>query len=251
MTTTASERGPGGATVLGNGALGTTRADRPSARRRFAGRISAGHLVMVLAGLLGMVSTFALLRSADDRVQVAIAAHDVSPGSTLTEADVRYARVEMDSGLLDTVLRPGALARTRRSVVVGPIAEGDLIPRSALRAAAAPSGKRAMSIPVEPSRAVDGDLETGDRVDVVVATASEVAIVVSGAEVLAVHSGDHGGAFGGVGDEFSITLAVDARESQLLTAATTDGDVMITRTTGAPSADGMPPLPIDRVGGAR
>jgi pilus assembly protein CpaB len=206
---------------------------------------------MVVAGLLGMVLTVALLRAADDRERVAVAAHDVPAGSTLTEADIRFAPVKMDAALLDTVLRPPDLASLRGSVATDRIAEGDLIPRSALRSAAGPSGRRAMSIPIDPARAVNGELEPGDHIDVVVATASEVAIIVAGAEVLGVHRGGGGGAFGGVGDQFAITLAVDARESQLLTAAVTDGDLMITRTTGAPSAEGTPPLAIDRIGGGR
>jgi Flp pilus assembly protein CpaB len=256
MATTAPQRNP-----LGNGARGAGSHDgraqvahaprAASVRRGLLGRVSAGHLVMVVAGLLGVVLTVALLRAADDRQRVAVAAREVPVGSTLTAADVRYARVKMDEALLDTVLRPADLESLGGSIATDRIAEGDLIPRSALRPAAAPSGQRAMSIPIDPARAVNGELETGDRVDVVVATASEVAIIVAGAEVLDVHGGGSGGAFGGVGDQFAVTLAVDARESQLLTAAVTDGDVMITRTTGARSAGGTPPLPIDRTGGAR
>jgi Flp pilus assembly protein CpaB len=220
-------------------------------RRGLLGRVSAGHLVMVVAGLAGMVLTIGLVRAADDRQPVAVAAHDVRAGSTLGEDDVRYVRVRMDDAQLDTVLRENDVRDLRGSVATGRITEGDLIPRSLLRPRAAPSGARAMSIPIDPTRAVNGDLDVGDRVDVVVATANEVAIIVADAEVLDIHGGDGGGAFGGVGDQFAVTLAVDARESQLLTAAVTDGDVMITRTTGAPTAEGTPPLPIERTGGAR
>ena len=220
-------------------------------RRGLLGRVSAGHLVMVVAGLAGMVLTIGLVRAADARQPVAVAAHDVRPGSTFTAADVRYVRVRMDDAQLDTLLREDDVRALRGSVATGRIAAGDLIPRSLLRPPAAPSGERAMSIPIDPARAVNGDLAAGDRVDVVVATATEVAIIVADAEVLDVHGGDSGGAFGGVGDEFAVTLAVDARESQLLTAAVTDGDVMITRSTGAPTADGTPPLPIERTGGGR
>jgi Flp pilus assembly protein CpaB len=206
---------------------------------------------MVVAGLAGVVLTVALVRSADDREPVAVAAHDVRPGATVGADDVRYVRVRMDDAQLRTLLREDDVRALRGSVASGRIAEGDLIPRSVLRPRAAPSGARAMSIPIDPARAVNGDLDVGDRVDVVVAAADEVAIIVADAEVLDVHGGDGGGAFGGVGDQFAVTLAVDARESQLLTAAVTDGDVMITRTTGAPTAEGTPPVPIERTGGVR
>lgn len=220
-------------------------------RRGLFGRVSAGHLVMVVAGLGGMVLTIGLVRAADDRQPVAVAAHDVRAGSPIGVDDVRYVRVRMDDAQLDTLLGEDDVRSLQGSIATGRIAEGDLIPRSLLRPRAAPSGARAMSIPIDPARAVNGELDVGDRVDVVVATANEVAIIVTDAEVLDVHGGDGGGAFGGVGDQFAVTLAVDAQESQLLTAAVTDGDVMITRTTGAPTAEGTPPLPIERTGGAR
>jgi hypothetical protein len=108
-----------------------------------------------------------------------------------------------------------------------------------------------MSIPIDEARAVNGELAAGDRVDVLVATESDVAIVVADAEVLDVRGGGDGGAFGAADDEFAVTLAVDVRESQLLTAATVDGDVFMTRTTGSEPAAGVPPLPIERHTGAR
>jgi hypothetical protein len=43
-----------------------------------------------------------------------------------------------------------------------------------------------------------------------------------------------------------VTLAVDARESQLLAAALADGDFVLTRVTGAPSAADLPPLAIGK-----
>ena len=76
----------------------------------------------------------------------------------------------------------------------------------------------------------------------------EVAIVVPGAQVLAVDRGDSG-TFAAATRQITVTLAVDARESQLLTAALTDGDVAITRVTGARSAVGTPPLPVEWTGG--
>lgn len=76
------------------------------ARRRVLNALSAGHLVMIVAGLLGIVLTLALLRSADRRVEVAVAAHDLQAGAAVSADDVRYERVKMDDDLLDTVLRP-------------------------------------------------------------------------------------------------------------------------------------------------
>jgi Flp pilus assembly protein CpaB len=203
---------------------------------------------MLVAGLVGVVLTLALLRGADDRVQVAVAAHDLAPGARLRTADVRYTPVAMNDELLATTLDRAGVERAQNQVVIGPIRAGELVTRGRLRTRAASHGRRAMSIPIDPARAVDGDLAPGDRVDVVLAGQQEVAIVVPGAQVLAVDRGDSG-TFAAAARQITVTLAVDARESQLLTAALTDGDVAITRVTGARSAVGTPPLPVEWTGG--
>jgi hypothetical protein len=76
-----------------------------------------------------------------------------------------------------------------------------------------------------------------------------VSIIVADAEVLSVSRPDRGGAFGGIDDKFTITLAVDAHESELVAAGLAGGDIVITRTTGARPAEPVPPLPIDASGG--
>jgi pilus assembly protein CpaB len=204
---------------------------------------------MIVAGLVGMLLTVAVLRRADERQAVAVAARDLAPGTVVTDAALRYEDVKMDDSLLGTVLAPDDVKRLERSVVAYPIADGELIPRRALRPAAAPAGKRAMSIPIDPARAVNGELASGDRVDVIFAGDHEVSIIVADAEVLSVSRPDRGGAFGGIDDKFTITLAVDAHESELVAAGLAGGDIVITRTTGARPAEPVPPLPIDASGG--
>ncbi len=80
----------------------------------------------------------------------------------------------------------------------------------------------------------------------VLAGDEDVAIVVAGAEVLRV-DGATSGAFGTSTRAFTITLAVTARESQLLTAALADGDLVVTRVTGAAPAANTPPIRLDAV----
>ena len=218
--------------------------------RSLMSRFSTGHLVMIVAGLLGLLLTVAVLRRADERQPVAVAARDLAPGTALTESSVRYERVKMDDSLLGTVLQPNDVKRLRDSVAAYPIAAGELVHRRAVRPAAAPEGKRAMSVAIDPARAVNGDLESGDRVDVILAGDHEVSIIVADAEVLRVGRPDRGGAFGGVNDKFTVTLAVDARESQLIAAGIAGGDIVITRTTGSRPAEATPPLPVDASAGA-
>ncbi len=219
--------------------------------RSLLSRLSTGHLVMIVAGLIGMLLTVAVLRRADERQAVAVAARDLAPGTALTDSVVRYEDVKLDDSLLGTVLAPDDVKRLDGSVAAYPIAEGELISRRAIRPAAAPAGKRAMSIPIDPARAVNGELEAGDRVDVILAGNREVAIIVADAEVLSVSRPDRGSAFGGIDDKFTLTLAVDAYESQLVAGGLAGGDIVITRTTGARPAEPTPPLPIDAASGGR
>jgi Flp pilus assembly protein RcpC/CpaB len=107
-----------------------------------------------------------------------------------------------------------------------------------------------MSIAIDPARAVNGELEAGDRVDVILASSHEVSIIVADAEVLGVGRPDRGGAFGGVDEKFTVTLAVDAHESQLVAAGIAGGDIVVTRTTGARPARSTPPLAVDASPGA-
>jgi Flp pilus assembly protein CpaB len=106
-----------------------------------------------------------------------------------------------------------------------------------------------MSIPIDPSRAVSGRLAPGDRVDVLVAGDHRVSIVVAGAEVLAVDARSRGG-IGQSTSPFTLTIAVDVDQSELVAAALAQGTVSIARSTGAPSAIGRPPVAIDGPSGA-
>jgi pilus assembly protein CpaB len=218
-------------------------------RRRLATRFSAGHLVMIVAGLVGMLLTLALLRNADHRVEVAVAAHDLRAGDVVTARDLRYERVRMDDDLLGTVLDRDAVGELDGAVAIEAVAEGELVARTDVRPAAAPDLLRAVSIPIDRARAVDGALVPGDRVDVLLAAEREVAVVVADAEVLDVSQPSNGG-LGSVDQQFTVTLAVDGRGAQLLTAAITDGDLLLARSTGAESAAELPPLPVDFVEGS-
>jgi Flp pilus assembly protein CpaB len=208
--------------------------------RRLHRRRSVGPQVLVLvAGIAGLVVTLGVLRSGSDGQRVAVAVRDLEAGSVLAEGDVRFESVSASDRVGATYVTLRELAALRGRVLTAPVFADEPVLQAHLRTRAATSGRRAMSIPVDRARAVNGDLTPGDRVDVVVAGDDAVTIVVAGAEVLDVDDDD---AFGTRRGEVRVTLAVDARESQLLAAALADGDFVLTRVTGAPSAADLPPL---------
>jgi Flp pilus assembly protein CpaB len=214
-------------------------------RRRLVTRLSSGHVVMIVAGLLGAVLALAALRSEPRGVEIAVAAHEIRGGETVGADDFRAERMQAPKRLLGTFVRPQQVRSLRGDVATSTIGSGEAIVRRQLRPRAARGGLRAMSIPIDPARAVGGRLSAGDRVDVLFAGDREVSIIVRDAEVLAVDAKDRGG-IGETISPFTVTIAVDARQSQLLAAAIADGDISIARTTGASSSKGTDPQPLER-----
>jgi Flp pilus assembly protein CpaB len=202
---------------------------------------------MVVAGITGVVLSFAALQHRPDGVRVAVAAHEIRAGESVHPADLRGVLVTMDPSVLATVVRVADVGRLRGRIAGVTIAAGELVPRRVLRPRAARKGLRAMSIPIDPSRAVGGRLAARDRVDVLFAGERAVSIIVADAPVLAVDSRGRGG-IGESASPFTVTIAVTARQSQLIAAAVAGGNISLARTTGADSSRGTPAEPIDRVG---
>lgn len=218
---------------------GPARSAEAEPRRVRRRRWHGAHLVMVLAGLLGLVLTLTALHREPTGQRVAVAAEPLEAGTRLRRADVRFARVAGSGEVLTALVH--ADDAWRGKVVTGRVDAGEPLTHSRLRAPAAHDGKRAMSIPVERARAVNGRLAPGDRVDVVQAVGGTASVVAADLEVLDVEA-DRDGAFGGARGQVTVTLAVDVTDSQRLAAVLADGDFVLTRVTGASSAAGAAPL---------
>src|SRR3954447_23809605 len=72
-----------------------------ASRRR--GRVSRGHVVMALAGIVGVVLSFAILRGREGDTAVLVAAHEIRAGETITASDFRTVRVTLTPEVLATV----------------------------------------------------------------------------------------------------------------------------------------------------
>jgi Flp pilus assembly protein CpaB len=201
---------------------------------------------MAVAGIVGVVLSFALLRQREGATAVLVAAHDIRAGESVAESDFRAVRATLTPEVLGTVARAHDRSRLAGRIAGTSIAEGELVGLRTLRPRTAPHGLRAMSIPIDPGRAVSGRLATGDRVDVLFAGAREVAIIVADAPVLAVDARGRGG-IGESASPFTVTIALDARQSQLVAAALADGEISLARTTGARSAHDVAPQPLDHL----
>ena len=202
-------------------------------RRALTSRVSAGHVVMVVAGLLGALLTLSALRAADDTRPVLVAARDIVPGTVIDGRSFRTSSIHADAGVLATLFDANAIDDLRGQIAVARIPAGSLLTHDDVRAVAAGEAPRAMSFPIPVTRAVGGALAAGDRVDVlsVQHNTGRSKYVATDATVLA-FSNHGGGALQG-SDDASITLAVEPEVAARIASALETGSVTLVRATGA------------------
>lgn len=200
----------------------------------------------LLAGLLTMIGLLVYLRNMDSSVTVAVAARTIAQGEVVHEADVRYVDVGAGDSVAGTLLQASDVRALSGRIAAGTITQGDLVHRSDLVDPGQGPQLRAMSIPIDPTRAAGGTLRKGDRVDVIDASGLAPAYVVVNAQVLEV--GDAGGGKVGASTaDYAITVAVDEASALRLSAAITADKVDIVRSTGAtPVTASSPPTTVKR-----
>ncbi len=116
--------------------------------KALAARLSSGHVVMLLAGALGVLLTLSVLRSADDTRSVLVAAKDLTPGAVLTEGDLRVAHMKADANVLATVFGTTDVASVRGHIVTDDVEEGSPIARTDVRSVSDHVATRVMSFPL-------------------------------------------------------------------------------------------------------
>lgn len=197
------------------------------------GRAVAGAFLVATAA----VGTFAAYTTAtaSDGETYLVARRDLTIGQTLSRDDLATATIEVPAFLQARAFRaPEALVG---ATLLGPVARGELIQASSIRRAGAGDvpGGREISFPVDASRAVDGSLQRGEHVDVLVTYgtgADAYTLLVTRAARLI----DLRAPGGGLSDSRTriVTLGVDTAEQALALAnASSAGAVTLVR-TGAP-----------------
>jgi Flp pilus assembly protein CpaB len=207
----------------------------PLPKRSILRRLSLGHLIMVLAGLLAFLLVLAVLREQDEIVQIAVAARQIDAGTELEDADVRYADLsDADRALLSAFFSPAGVDGAIREgwVATRTVPPGVPLTRSDFRREAITADLRAMSIPVSTQHAVNGAIVPGDRIDIIVVRRGLAAYVATAVEVIAVADRASTGR-----SEFALTVAVDAATSLRVAAAINDGSIEVVRATGAAAAN--------------
>lgn len=207
----------------------------PSMRRNVLSQIRLGHIVMALAALFALLLNLAVLRGNQDTIDVAVAASDISAGTTLALSHFALSPIPADDLLSARFVAGDDVNRAVGQLATRPIGAGEPILESDLLVVENRGGLRAMSIPIDQNQAVAGNISVGDSVDVVLVVDGVAAFVAVDIQVLAVP--DTGTNALGARTGYAPTVAVDAEQALRIAAALDSGTVHVVRSTGSALPD--------------
>ncbi len=95
-----------------------------------------------------MILTLSVLRGADDRREILVAAKDLVPGTVIDAQSVRVERIDASSNVLASTYAPDEIDGLRGRVATAAIAKGALVTRGAVRPREAGAASRSMSFPL-------------------------------------------------------------------------------------------------------
>ena len=217
--------------VAGEQEFGHSPAPVTLHQRRPWRRLSAAHLLMVVAAVLAFTVNLLVLRSRDDTVPVVAVAAPVAAGEVVNAAHFKMADVDISPEILANLYRWDEVASLTGQVAARALAPGELVGPGALVESAAPSGLRSMSIPLDPARAVGGELVAGDRIDLIRVDEAGASYILEDTAVLAVADPDRGGL--GVSGDFHLVIAVTREQALAVAAAVDAGSLQVVKSTGA------------------
>ncbi|MEY2475802.1 MAG: hypothetical protein QOG87_1117 [Actinomycetota bacterium] len=200
-----------------------------------AGRAVVGGFLVALAATIVFAAYTGATTEPQERVVVARRA--LAPGVHLTQADLTLAPMQVPSSVGFRAIAPLVGA-----TVVGPVGRGELIQANGVVADGGRATERQLSVPIDSSRAVSGDLRAGDRVDVAATFGSGddayTVFVVRSAQVLSRQQA--GGGLGSNKSEVIVLSLPSATDALAVAHAVSVGQLMVVRATGAPAATGDP-----------
>lgn len=148
-------------------------------QRPIGGRISTGHVVTIVIGLVAAVLTYAVLRGGSS-VDVAFASGELRPNEVITDKSFRFESIRLPAAARDRILTRSGATSVKGGRVLVHAAEGALITPSMVTGN--PRGAMvSQGLPVE---AVRPDLRVGDQVRVGVPGTKDDQIVLSDAAVV-------------------------------------------------------------------
>lgn len=202
-------------------------------RRRLIARPALPSARAVVGGLLlavAAVVTFTTWQgaAATPDTSYAVASRALHPGERLGATDVRLVPVELASRLTGQAFtRPDDVVGR---IALGPIGEDELIQQGQLSEAASAVPLVEVSFALPRDRALDGQLRSGDRIDVFATYDDRTEEVVRGAQVVGLGGGE--GPSLAPTDQVTVTVALEdvGRRAELVHAVRA-GEVTLVRST--------------------
>lgn len=201
----------------------------PGGRALVGGLLVALSAVGIFAGYLGA--------TADESRLYAVARADLAVGHRITAGDLGRARLELPPSVDQLAFaQPGTLVG---AVVLGPVGRGELLQRSDVLVGGDVAGTgREISFPVEAARAVDGQLRTGELIDVLATYGSGAdaftAVIARGARIAG--RSEPTGGLAGTGEQVVTLSVADAGTTLAIAHAANAGTLSLVRNLSAPDA---------------
>ncbi|NNC92073.1 MAG: hypothetical protein HKN80_06240 [Acidimicrobiia bacterium] len=200
-------------------------------RRSLITRLSIGHVVMILAGLVAILLNLAFLQPGAESIRIAVAAGPLEAGTVLRETLLDSVEVGEVGELARGLLTDDAITGWFGSILARDIQAGEPIRRSDLRPAESTLALREYSIEVEAANAAGGSIQNTDVVDIIAVIDKQAFYVAAGLEVVRVSGADAGPG----GGALLIVLSVDDHTALEIESARASGSISVVRATGAPS----------------
>lgn len=223
------------------------------ASRRPSRRAIAGGLLVAIAALVAWLAVDA--GGHRPGRSIVVATRTISPGERIDASSLEVRTVTIDDALASRAF--SSTTQLVDAVAIGPIGEGDAVPRSAVVQDGNGEHLRQFSFPVDRDRSLNGELRAGERVDVMATygSGSDATTTVIARDALVLRVTDQkSGALGtstkliltiGLGSADQVLDAVHAAQVADLTVVrstlATDGGVGRSSTTG----------PVTRTAGVR
>lgn len=210
----------------------------PATRRPLPGGRAVVGALLITASIVGVLLAN---RAASDgpHTSYLVLRHDVDAGARIDRTDLREERLELTAAVAEHAVL--ATDDFGHATALAPLAAGQLLVRPSVRMgpndAPADPAARAFSFAVERPRALDGDIQTGERIDLLATYGegadAETLVAARDVAVVRVRTPDAKASISS-GSEVVLTVALaDADAVTRLAHATTVADITIVRSTGA------------------
>ncbi len=205
----------------------------PVPKRNVGSRITFGHLMIVVSGLLAFLLTITVINQfRGDQTEVLVARDNIVAGESLeiSKFEVR----QIPSNVLNDEFATREMIQNGNNFAARSILEGEPLTRAAMTPDVEDANVWLQSIPISRSLAVNGSISRGDRVDIIATPDGTCAYrALRNIEVVSAPTTSSGGVLSSNTREFTITVSLEqAGDDLILAGVIATGQFQIVKSTG-------------------